>query len=114
MQSKLARRIQEKTGRTVRVGSYADYSFALHIYGQDFAAVSGDASRGLRSFFDNFDEESILKRSMTSEAAREMLILPQLRELRTDKKIEEWRLDRKAVALLDELIEDFETRRFTP
>jgi hypothetical protein len=114
MQSKIARRIQEKSGQPTRVGSYADYAFSLHIYGQDFAAVGGDEERGLRSFFDNFDEASILKRSMTSEMARDMLILPQLEELRTDRKIEEWKLDEKAVALLDELIDDFKTERFLP
>jgi len=95
-------------------GSYADYSFAMHIYGQDFSAVGGDAERGLKSFFDNFDEQSILERSMTSERARDLLIVPQLEELRTDSKIKEWKLDDRAVALLDDLIDDFRSGRFLP
>jgi thymidylate synthase len=114
LMSKLARDIERRSGQRTRVGSYADYSFSLHIYGQDFSAVGGDAKKGLKSFFDNFDEQSVLKRSLTSEKARDLLILPQLEELRTDSKIKEWKLDQTAVALLDELIDDFKSGRFLP
>jgi hypothetical protein len=114
LMSKLAREIERRSGQSTRVGSYADYSFSLHIYGQDFAAVGGDAEKGLKSFFDNFDEQSVLRRSLTSERARDLLVLPQLEELRTDGKIREWKLDDRAVALLDELIDDFKSGRFLP
>lgn len=114
LMSRLARDIERRSGQSVRVGSYADYSFSLHIYGQDFSAVGGDAQKGLRSFFDNFDERTVLERSLTSEKARDLLILPQLEELRTDSKIKEWKLDHRAVALLDELIDDFKSGRFLP
>jgi hypothetical protein len=114
LMSKLARDIEQRSGQRTRVGSYADYSFSLHIYGQDFSAVGGDAEKGLKSFFDNFDEQAILERSLTSERARDLLVLPQLEELRTDRKIKEWKLDDRAVALLDGLIDDFKSGRFLP
>ncbi len=114
LQSKLAAQIAEKCGKSVRVGSYADYSCAMHIYGQDFSAVGGDKQRGLRSFFDNFDEESMVRRSMTSEQARDLLILPQLEELLTERKVQEWKLGPQSIALLEELIDDLKTGRFLP
>ena len=114
LMGKIARDLEERSGERVRVGSYADYSFSLHIYGQDFSAVGGDAERGLRSFFDNFDEQKILQRSMTGERARDLLILPQLQELRTEAKIKEWKLDDRAVALLDTLINDLSSGRVFP
>lgn len=73
----LAKQIQQKTGRSVKLGSYADYSFSLHIYGQDFKQVAGDAERGLASFFDTFDEKTYIERSLNSEDAKELLVLPQ-------------------------------------
>ena len=114
LQSVLAREIEAKSGRTTRVGSYADYSFSLHIYGQDFAAVGGDEKRGLGSFFDNFDEDAILERSMTSDVARDLLIIPQLEELLTEKKIAEWKFGPPSIELLRRLLEDFRSERMLP
>jgi len=104
----LARQIQEKAGRPVKLGSYADYSFSLHIYGQDFRQVGGDAAKGLRSFFENFDEAAYLERALTSEDAQDLLVLPQLRELLTPSRIEQWHFPPAAVALLKQLIADIE------
>lgn len=114
LQSVLAREIAEKAGRPVRVGSYADYSLALHIYGQDFGAVGGDPERGLQSFFDTFDEETFVARSLTSEQARDMLILPQLHELLSERLVEQWRFPPEAVAIGERLIEDLEAGRYLP
>jgi thymidylate synthase len=114
LQSVLAKEIQEKSGKKTRVGSYADYSFSLHIYGQDFAQVGGDADRGLKSFFDNFDEESILSRSLTSEDAQEMLVLPQLRNLLSDPQVKQWRFGPESIRVLEKLIEDLESGAFLP
>jgi hypothetical protein len=96
------------------VGSYADYSFSLHIYGQDFGQVGGDAERGLRSFFDNFDEPSMLRRSMTSEEAKEMLVLPQMKRLLDRDMIEQWKFGPASIDLLRGLIEEIESGRLTP
>lgn len=112
LQSMLAAQIAEKTGRTVRVGSYADFCFSLHIYGQDFAAVGGDAERGLQSFFETFDEESYLGRSLDSESAREMLVLPQLGNLLTARQREQWRFPPESIAILEKLVDDLEHGRF--
>lgn len=109
LQQVVAKRIAEKTGRSVRVGSYADYSSAMHIYGQDFGAVGGDAERGLQSFFDTFDEDSYLARSLSSEQAAEMLVLPQLRELVSERLIQQWHFPEEAVALGKQLIADIES-----
>ncbi len=109
LQSVLARQLAEKTGRTVRVGSYADYSSAMHIYGQDFGAVGGDADRGLQSFFDTFDEDSFVARSLSSEQAAEMLVLPQLRELVSERLAEQWRFPEEAIALGKHIIADIES-----
>ncbi|MDQ1256540.1 MAG: Thymidylat synt protein [Candidatus Hydrogenedentes bacterium] len=114
MMARLAEQIAAKTGRPVRVGSYADYSFAMHIYGQDFGAVGGDANRGLQSFFDSFDEEMFVARSLTSEMAAEMLVVPQLRNLLTDRQIEQWHFPPESVALIKQLVEDLEAGKYLP
>lgn len=114
LQSRIAERIALKTGRTVRPGSYADYTSAMHIYGQDFGAVGGDAERGLQSFFDTFDEESFVARSYTSEMARDMLILPQLRNLLSEQQVQQWNFPREAIRIIQSLIEDLEIGLYLP
>jgi hypothetical protein len=114
MQSVLAARIAEKAGRTTRVGSYADYSFAMHIYGQDFGAVGGDPERGLQSLFDTFDEETYVARSLTGEQAKEMLLVPQLKGLLTDRQIEQWKFPPESVAILEDLVAGIESGKYRP
>ena len=114
LQSVLAKHIEEAAGRPVRVGSYADYASSLHIYGQDFGAVGGDEDRGLRSFFDNFDEETYLARSLTSEMARDMLILPQLKDLVSEKGVADWKFPAEAIELGRQLIADIESGVLLP
>jgi len=109
----LAQQIEAKAARRVKLGSYADYSFSLHIYGQDFKQVGGDKERGLRSFFDNFDEQSYLERSLTSEEAKEMLVLPQLRGLLAPQLVEQWRFPPASIALLNDLIAGIESGKYT-
>ena len=108
LQQVLAKRIEKESGRPVRVGSYADYSCSLHIYGQDFAAVGGNADRGLQSFFDTFDEETFIARSLPSEIALEMLVLPQLRQLLTERQIEQWGFPPASIELIESLVADLE------
>jgi thymidylate synthase len=108
----LARQIEERAGKPVRMGSYADYSFSLHIYGQDFKQVGGDAQRGLKSFFDTFDEQSYLDRSMRSEDAKDLLVIPQLRELITVRK-DEWKFPPASIKLVEDLIADIEAGKYT-
>lgn len=113
LQQTLAADIAQKAKRKVRVGSYADYSMSLHIYGQDFGAVGGNAERGLRSFFDTFDEETFISRSLTSEQAREMLVLPQLHDLLSERQIEQWKFPPESIALAKRLIADIESGKFS-
>jgi hypothetical protein len=112
LQQVLARKLVGLTHNIVRIGSYADYSTSLHIYGQDFGMVGGDAERGLRSFFDNFDEDEYVRRSLVSKDAAEMLVLPQLRGLLTDSQIEQWHFPPESIGLIAELIGKIESEEF--
>ena len=114
LQQQLAREIAERTGRTVKVGSYCDYASSLHIYGQDFGAVGGDSERGLKGFFDNFDEDAYVARSLSSEMARDMLIIPQLQELISERGQADWKFPSEAVALGEKLIADLESGTVLP
>ena len=114
LQRTLAERIEALAQRPVLVGSYADYSSSLHIYGQGFGAVGGDKERGLQSFFDTFDEEAYVAASFSSEIARDMLILPQLHALISESGIRDWHFPPEAIELGRQLIEDMESGKFTP
>ncbi len=113
LQSILAKQIAKKAERPVRVGSYADYSAAMHIYGQDFGAVGGSAERGLQSFFDTFDEETFVARSLTSEMALDMLVLPQLRDLLSERQVEQWGFPPESIGTIKDLIGGLETGEYT-
>ena len=113
MQQTLAQAVAEKAGRPVNVGSYADYAMSLHIYGQDFTLVGGDSKKGIRSFFDNFDEESYIARSFTSEDAAEMLVIPQLKGLLSDEQIAQWGFTEASIDLIRDLIKGIEEGRYT-
>jgi len=86
----------------------------MHIYGQDFGAVGGDAERGLQSFFDTFDEATFVARALTSEMARDMLVLPQLENLLTERQMAQWGFPSKAVTVIEGLIRDLETGKCVP
>jgi thymidylate synthase len=105
----VAQEVAKAAGKRVRLGSYADYSFSLHIYGQDFKQVGGDSARGLASFFDTFDEETYLARALSSDDAREMLVVPQLKELLSPSMIEQWKFPQASVDLIERLIADIES-----
>jgi thymidylate synthase len=108
LQAVLARQIAEKSGCETRVGSYADYSSSLHIYGQDFGAVGGAADRGLQSFFETFDEDTFIARSLPSEMACDMLVLPQLYDLLSERQATQWGFPIESIALIKSLIRDIE------
>ncbi|MCL2641061.1 MAG: thymidylate synthase [Phycisphaerales bacterium] len=112
MQQVLAEEICGIAGRPVKVGSYADFAMALHIYGQDFKQVGGDAERGLASFFDTFDEQTYVERSLTSEDAKEMLVVPQLKELLSPRLVEQWKFPQGSIDLIERLIKGLESGRW--
>lgn len=114
LQSVVAKQIETVAGRKTLTGSYADYSCALHIYGQDFGAVGGDKERGLQSFFETFDEDAFVARSLTSEMARDMLVLPQLHDLLSDRQREQWGFPPESVAIIEGLIRDIESGELIP
>ncbi len=99
--------LSEMMGRKVGVGSYADFSMSLHIYGQDFRAVEGDKEEGLKSFFERHDEEEFVRKSMRSEDARDLLIIPELEDLLREKEM--WRIEGRREETLKWLIEKFKS-----
>lgn len=106
----IAQQISQESGHEVRVGSYADYSASLHVYGRDFGHVGGDQDRGLKSFFDTFPTaDDYVARSMSSEMAVPGLVIPQLQGLLTPAKVQEWKLGEPQIALVKDLIHRFET-----
>lgn len=104
MQQVLARRLGAHLGREVRVGSYTDFSFSLHVYGQD---IRSGGSMGLAAGqYVAMGEEAVLARALPSAAAAEALVLPQLEELLAPEKIAEWSFGDPQVALIKELVAD--------
>ncbi|MBU3907234.1 MAG: hypothetical protein KKA64_03210 [Nanoarchaeota archaeon] len=102
---KIAKQIEEKTGISTKLGSYKDFSYSLHIYGQDFTRIEGDKEIGKKSFFEIFPNvESYIKRSMTSETARDILILPQMKELLNEEQIKQWDFTGKEIKIILEEI----------
>ncbi len=109
LQQTLAQQIEKRTGIPCRVGSYADFSTSLHIYGMDFNKIQGSAERGVRSFFEKFTAESFAASSLGSDRVKESLILPQLEELLLE---EQWRFTPQSRAILDDLIDGLRTGRY--
>jgi thymidylate synthase len=112
LQSVFAREIARRIGRPVKVGSYADYSFSLHIYGQDFCRVGGDAAKGISSFFETFDEDGYVERALSSQDAAEMLVVPQLKGLLQPEQRKQWKFPPASVSLIEELIADLEAGKY--
>ena len=114
LQGRIAGLIEKKSGRKTRVGSYADYSSSLHIYGSYFNEIEGDTAKGLKSFFERHDEEAFINMSMTSEQARDLLVLPELKELLTPRKIEEWKFGDEQIDIIRTLVNDLEQGKYLP
>lgn len=110
MQQVLAQMIGERIGIETRVGSYADYSTSLHIYGQDFHYIQEDEEKGIRSFFDKFDVESFNAASMDSGLAKDCLVIPQLEELLREDSL--WHFSDESRGIIEDLIEGLMTGRY--
>jgi thymidylate synthase len=101
----IAAEIGALANREVRVGSYKEVIASLHIYGQDFSKVGGDAEKGLSGFFDAFPtEEAFIARSLSSEMARDMTILDQMKDLKSSRNMEQWGFTAKETGLIDEVV----------
>lgn len=88
------------TNREVRLGSYKDISLSLHIYGQDLARATQAVAMG---------EEQYLKRSMTSESAVPMRVIPDLERLLIFSEIDQWQFPGQAIEKIQALIGGFKT-----
>jgi hypothetical protein len=67
---KIAEKISNESGRSVRLGRYVDISDSLHIYGSYFRELEGDPDRGIKSFFERLESRSFEDRTWTSEFVR--------------------------------------------
>ena len=106
LQARLAARLAEKTGREVLVGPYSESNGSLHIYGQDYK------SKGMDKFFTRFPTcESFVKRARSSQDMGEMEIIPQLEDLLKETT---WRFPPQALTLIQTMIDDYRSGRFTP
>lgn len=81
----------------------------LRLRGASGRAIGGSAARGLKSFFDTFNEESFVARSLHSEFAKDMLVLPQLQNLLSDREIDLWGFPKGSQDLIRSLIADIES-----
>jgi hypothetical protein len=106
LQARLAARLSEKTGREVLTGPYSESNGSLHIYGQDYK------SKGMDRFFTRFPTcESFVQRARTSEALRDLEIIPQLEDLLAETT---WKFPPAALDLIRGLIDDYRSGRFVP
>ncbi|MFA6526105.1 MAG: thymidylate synthase [Candidatus Buchananbacteria bacterium] len=111
--ARVADAISAKIGRPVKLGSYADYSMSLHIYGQDFSHFNGDESKGLSGFFQAFpDEEAFIAKALTSEMASYMLVVDQLENLKTPKQIAQWEFEESSLTIINDLIDGIQSGRY--
>jgi thymidylate synthase len=101
---KIANEIQKRTEVETILGGYTDFSNSLHIYGQDFSQIEGDKETGKKSFFEVFPTiESYLSKSRDSETAKEVEILPQMKELLLET--EQWKFPEEKIELIKREIE---------
>ena len=71
---KIAEKLAEKTGKTVRLGRYMDISDSLHIYGSYFREIEGDPKRGIKSFFERLESRSFEDRTWNSDFVKPYFI----------------------------------------
>ena len=100
---KIAEEIGRRTGIKTSLGGYTDFSNSLHIYGQDFSQIRGDTAIGKKGFFDVFPTlHSYLERAMDSKTAREVEIIPQMKELLSET--EQWKFPEEKISLINKEI----------
>lgn len=102
-----AKKLSERIGRPVEIGSYMDYNFSLHIYGQDMVRTIG---KNALDFIEK-SEENAVDNALTSEHVTENLIIPGLEDLLAPAKIEEWKFGRRSIEILEGLISDLKSGR---
>jgi len=109
LQRYFAQQLEKKIERPVIVGNYFEVNWSLHIYGQDMT------DKGAGEFLEDFPTfEDFEKRCWTSEKARDTLIIPQLEDLLTDKKISEWRFSGSQVSLIKCFLDDLKSGKYLP
>ena len=111
LQQVLAGQIERRTGVRTRVGSYADYSTSLHIYGQDFHHIAEDQEKGIRNFFEKFTAASFAAKAIPSTIMKDSLVVPQLEELRGED--DQWHFTAESRRIIDDLIDGLREGRYT-
>jgi hypothetical protein len=109
LQSRFAHSLGERLRKKVNIGTYSEENGSLHIYGQD---LHGSGGKAAGNFLEQFPtKEDFVRRSMDKEASLD-LTLYELENLKREK--EQWRFGEEQIAILDNLIKDFKTGKFTP
>jgi len=103
LQARLADELSKKLGKPVEVGSYSDYSTSLHIYGQDIS------TKGVKKYIDAGEEENV-KRSYTSEFAKENVVIPDLEKLLEQKEM--WHFTQSNIDKIQDLITGLKEGRY--
>jgi hypothetical protein len=111
MQQTLANKLTETMGRKVNVGGYSDFAYSLHIYGQDM--VSGGSIGMTAEQYLKMGKDQVMSRAMDSPRALDNLVLPQLEELLSQQKIDEWGFGEPQIKLIKGLISDLNTGKLT-
>ena len=106
LQQAFAKEMGDRLGREVKVGSYSDYSYSLHVYGQD---LSGEGGIGDPKEYVKFSMNEVMERAMSSEVAKDLLILPQLKDYLSEEKRLEWNLGQSEVGLIEWMISELES-----
>ncbi len=115
LQQWLAGELTKRIGQPVRVGCYTDFSMSLHIYGQDFEKVGGDREKGLQSFFETFKTANdLIAKSLDGESAKEMMMIPQLKNLTSPTAVSQWKMGPKEIKTVNWLIDGLEDGSLEP
>lgn len=110
LQARLAKDLALKTGWEVSPGYLHHYAESLHIYGEDYVTTGGKFNGD--PFFQKFpNAASFVKKSRAYNEQVTGLVIDQLNQLKTEST---WRFPPESIALIEQLVDDFETGRFVP
>ena len=101
----IAKEIAEQIGKEVRLGSYKESFASLYFDKLSLDCLEGNSETNRKSFFERFpNEEEFIRRSLTSNEATEMLIIPQMYEILSKEKIKEHDFSETEIDFIKEII----------
>ena len=97
--------LQERTGKEVVIGPYSEENGSLHIYGQDYSSKNADTF-----LLQNPDIKEYLRKTAESQDVFRENLTAELHDL----KKEDLKFPPEAIALIEQLAQDFESGKFKP